>query len=170
MLFFFSSVWQLYIRDLIFEIWLENINSLKYYCEKGIFPLWNYDKISMFCHFRKLENFKIFIGDNIKSYNETSWCSNLVQYLKFERNISKIECMGSVLNCWYILCELVYTSILLKRKVSQNYTEMTRNEQKRSTEGCLKFNSPEARQVQERLVSTYIHKRSKPWRIGWVVI
>ena len=31
----------------------------------------------------------MFIGYNIKSYNETSWCSNLVQYLKFER--SKIE-------------------------------------------------------------------------------
>ena len=36
----------------------------------------------MFCHFRKLENFKIFIGYHIKSYNESSYYSNLVQYLK----------------------------------------------------------------------------------------
>ena len=51
-------------------------------------PLWDYGKSSMFCHFRKLENLKIFIGNNNKSYNETSLCSNLVHYLKFERNIS----------------------------------------------------------------------------------
>ena len=51
----------------------------------------------MFCHFRKLENHKIFIGNNNTGYNETSLCSNLVHYLKFERN-PKTECMGSVLN------------------------------------------------------------------------
>ena len=44
----------------------------------------------MFCHFRKLENLKIFIGNSIKGYNETSLCSNLVHHLKFEKkNISK---------------------------------------------------------------------------------
>ena len=40
--------------------------------KKAFLPLWDYGKISVFCHFRKLENFKIFIGYNIKSYNETS--------------------------------------------------------------------------------------------------
>ena len=35
-------------------------------------PLISYGKISIFCHCRELENFKIFIGYNIKSYNETS--------------------------------------------------------------------------------------------------
>ena len=33
----------------------------------------------------------------------------------------------------------------------------THNKQKRSTEGCSKFKSPETRQVQERLVSTLEH-------------
>ena len=47
-----------------------------------------YGKSSMFCHFRKLENLKIFIGNNIKGYNETSLCSNLVHFLKFERNVT----------------------------------------------------------------------------------
>ena len=52
----------------------------------------------MFCVFGKLENFKIFIGYNIKSYNETSYCSNLVQYLKFEKKyIQKTEWLGSAL-------------------------------------------------------------------------
>ena len=36
--FFFSSVWQLYIRDFIFKIWIENILKKKYYCKKGISP------------------------------------------------------------------------------------------------------------------------------------
>ena len=27
----------------------------------------------MFCHFRKFENLKILIGNNIKGYNETSY-------------------------------------------------------------------------------------------------
>ena len=40
--------------------------------KKAFLPLWHYGKNSLFCHFRKLENFKIFIGYNIKSYNETS--------------------------------------------------------------------------------------------------
>ena len=45
-----------------------------------------------FCHFRKLENFKIFIGYDIKSYNESSYCSNLVQYLKFgKKYIQKLN-------------------------------------------------------------------------------
>ena len=40
--------------------------------KKVFLPIWHYGKNSMFCHFRKLENFKIFIGYNIKSHNETS--------------------------------------------------------------------------------------------------
>ena len=35
--------------------------------------------------------------------------------------------------------------------------------QKRSTEGCSKFKSPETRQVQERLVSTLEHKQVPKW-------
>ena len=87
--FFFSSVRQLYIRDFIFEIWIENILQKNIIAKKVFLPLWDCGKISIFCNFRKLENFKIFIGYNIKSYNETSQCSNLVQYLRFERNIPK---------------------------------------------------------------------------------
>ena len=40
--------------------------------KKVFLPLWHYGKNSMFCYFRKLENFKIFIGYDIKSYNESS--------------------------------------------------------------------------------------------------
>ena len=40
--------------------------------KKVFLPLWDYGKSSMFCHFRKLENLKILIGNNIKGYNETS--------------------------------------------------------------------------------------------------
>ena len=35
--------------------------------------------------------------------------------------------------------------------------------QKRSTEGCSKFKSPETRQVQERLVSTLAHMQVQKW-------
>ena len=35
--------------------------------------------------------------------------------------------------------------------------------QKRSTEGCSKFKSPETRQVQERLVSTLEHMQVPKW-------
>ena len=35
--------------------------------------------------------------------------------------------------------------------------------QKRSTEGCSKFKSPEIRQVQERLVSTLEHMQVPKW-------
>ena len=35
--------------------------------------------------------------------------------------------------------------------------------QKRSTEGCSKFTSPETRQVQERLVSTLEHMQVPKW-------
>ena len=47
------------------------------------------------------------------------------------------------------------------RKVS-NVTENNR-QQKRSTEGCSKFKSPETRQVQERLVSTLEHMQVPKW-------
>ena len=36
-------------------------------------------------------------------------------------------------------------------------------EQKRSTEGCSKFKSPDTRQVQERLVSTLEHMQVPKW-------
>ena len=38
-----------------------------------------------------------------------------------------------------------------------------RLKQKRSTEGCSKFKSPEPRQVQERLVSTLEHMQVPKW-------
>ena len=44
----------------------KNINA-----KKVFLSVWDYGKSSMFCHFRKLENPKIFIGDNKKGYNET---------------------------------------------------------------------------------------------------
>ena len=37
------------------------------------------------------------------------------------------------------------------------------HKQKRSTEGCSKFKSPETRQVQERLVSTLEHMQVPKW-------
>ena len=37
------------------------------------------------------------------------------------------------------------------------------SKQKRSTEGCSKFRSPETRQVQERLVSTLEHMQVPKW-------
>ena len=39
----------------------------------------------------------------------------------------------------------------------------TSTKQKRSTEGCSKFKSPETRQVQERLVSTLEHMQVPKW-------
>ena len=41
--------------------------------------------------------------------------------------------------------------------------EQRRIKQKRSTEGCSKFKSPETRQVQERLVSTLEHMQVPKW-------
>ena len=69
--FFFSSIWQLYYQGYLkFE---EKIYLSKNIIAKKVFlSIWHYGKNSMFCHFRKLENFKIFIGYNIKSHNETS--------------------------------------------------------------------------------------------------
>ena len=37
------------------------------------------------------------------------------------------------------------------------------HKQKRSTEGCSKFKSPETKQVQERLVSTLEHMQVPKW-------
>ena len=44
-----------------------------------------------------------------------------------------------------------------------NNTKRQSNKQKRSTEGCSKFKSPETRQVQERLVSTLEHMQVPKW-------
>ena len=38
--------------------------------EKVFLPLLDYGQSSVFCHFRKLENLEIFIGNNNKGYNE----------------------------------------------------------------------------------------------------
>ena len=40
---------------------------------------------------------------------------------------------------------------------------LSNNKQKRSTEGCSKFKSPETSQVQERLVSTLEHMQVQKW-------
>ena len=56
----------------MFEIWKEIILQKNIIAEKVFLSHWDCEKSSMFCHFRKLENFKIFIGYNIKSYIETS--------------------------------------------------------------------------------------------------
>ena len=40
--------------------------------KKVFLPLWDNGKSAMFCHFRKFENLKIFIGNNSKGYNQTS--------------------------------------------------------------------------------------------------
>ena len=49
------------------------IYSRKNIIAKKVFlPPGDFGKISMFCHFRKLKNPKIFIGKNNKGYNETS--------------------------------------------------------------------------------------------------
>ena len=61
------------ISGILYLKFEEKIYLSKNIIAKKVFlPIWNYGKISMFCDFRKLENFKIFIGYNIKSYNETS--------------------------------------------------------------------------------------------------
>ena len=46
--------------------------SEKNIAKKVVPPLWDYGKSSMFCSFRKLDNLKLCIGNNIKGYNETS--------------------------------------------------------------------------------------------------
>ena len=44
-----------------------------------------------------------------------------------------------------------------------HFVYMNITKQKRSTEGCSKFKSPETRQVQERLVSTLEHMQVPKW-------
>ena len=60
-LFFFSSVWQLYFRDFIFEIWIESIlPKKKCYCEEGIsapMTLWNNFYLPWFQKVGKSQNF-----------------------------------------------------------------------------------------------------------------
>ena len=61
------------ISGILYLKFEEKIYLSKNIIAKKVFlPIWHYGKNSMFCHFRKLENFKIFIGYNIKSHNETS--------------------------------------------------------------------------------------------------
>ena len=61
------------ISGILYLKFEEKIYLSKNIIAKKVFlPIWHYGKNSLFCHFRKLENFKIFIGYNIKSHNETS--------------------------------------------------------------------------------------------------
>ena len=48
-------------------------------------------------------------------------------------------------------------------KLGRHEVLMAPYKQKRSTEGCSKFKSPETRQVQERLVSTLEHMQVPKW-------
>ena len=59
---------------------------------------------------------------------------------------------------------LVDLAYLKKPEVNKfKVASFTRKKQKRSTEGCSKFKSPETRQVQERLVSTLEHMQVPKW-------
>ena len=61
------------ISGILYLKFEEKIYLSKNIIAKKVFlPLWHYGKNSMFCHFRKLEICKIFIGYHIKSNNETS--------------------------------------------------------------------------------------------------
>ena len=55
------------------------------------------------------------------------------------------------------------TQFLILRGNDTIYDIQLSNKQKRSTEGCSKFKSPETRQVQERLVSTLKHMQVPKW-------
>ena len=61
------------ISGILYLKFEEKIYLSKHIIAKKVFlPIWHYGKNSMFCHFRKFDNFKIFIGYNIKIHNETS--------------------------------------------------------------------------------------------------
>ena len=56
-------------------------------------------------------------------------------------------------------CEMTRNSELVKTQVKN----LQSKKEKRSTEVCSKFKSPETRQVQERLVSTLEHMQVPKW-------
>ena len=61
------------ISGILYLQFEEKIHLSKNIIAKKVFlPVLHYGKNSMFCRIRKCENFKIFIGYNIKSYNENS--------------------------------------------------------------------------------------------------
>ena len=53
--------------------------------------------------------------------------------------------------------------IFIPTKFHKHPSSSSETKQKRSTEGCSKFKSPETRQVQERLVSTLEHMQVPKW-------
>ena len=75
--------------------------------------------------------------------------------------------------CWICaeLCEAfiflmknIYTYVQFEGMIYQQIVGIPMGtKQKRSTEGCSKFKSPETRQVQERLVSTLEHMQVPKW-------
>ena len=58
---------------------------------------------------------------------------------------------------------LAVAMLLILYHVTANVVCIMLIKQKRSTEGCSKFKSPETRQVQERLVSTLEHMQVPKW-------
>ena len=59
------------ISGILYLKFEEKIYLSKNIIAKKVFlPIWNYGKITMFCHFRKLENFKIFYW---LQYQKSQW-------------------------------------------------------------------------------------------------
>ena len=65
--------------------------------------------------------------------------------------------------CYIYRCRCLNTRLSLMGLIHDLKTLYIVNKQKRSTEGCSKFKSPETRQVQERLVSTLEHMQVPKW-------
>ena len=70
----------------------------------------------------------------------------------------------------YICIPLLYSHQTISVQIKENdactfdcYPGMRNKKQKRSTEGCSNFKSPETRQVQERLVSSLVHMQVPKW-------
>ena len=70
-------------------------------------------------------------------------------------DVYRRRCIYKFLN----VCPFDYTAVAGSGKVGP----VNHGQQKRSTEGCSKFKSPETRQVQERLVSTLEHMQVPKW-------
>ena len=77
--------------------WIENILQKNIIEKKVFLLLGNYGKIFIFCHFRKLENFQIFIGYKSKVTMKLHNVQILFCISNVKEIYPKTECIGSVL-------------------------------------------------------------------------
>ena len=132
----FRGLWNIYTQDIYIELFSDALLLLQYYLPSGL----EYESVSTFSHF------------HVCSY--VLHVSILWTTMIYFHNPSKILSCGGLQYCnfcYKFSFNTLYYIILVIVKPRRVIFKFIR--QKRSTEGCSKFKSPETRQVQERLVS-----------------